>query len=135
MIRCNNIWAVWACMHSFLLSTLPSMQLDIRPALTVQGEVSRAEAASSAASGAVSGLSVGSDMLTPLIQRAKHQLEVERAKGGLHKAIAGAKTDTDLPQLEAAIQAARKAGVQERLQEASRYASWLNLPLVVKYRC
>lgn len=118
-------------MHSFLLSTLPSMQIYIRPAPTVQGEVSRAEAASSAASGAVSGLSVGSDMLTPLIQRAKHQLEVERAKGGLHKAIAGAKTDTDLPQLEAAIQAARKAGVQERLQEASRYASGLGLPCLV----
>ena len=85
-----------------------------------QGEVSKAEAASSAASGALSGLSVGSDMLTPLIQRAKQQLEVERARGGLHRAMAGAKAGADLPQLEAAIQAAAKAGVKDRLQEASR---------------
>ena len=85
-----------------------------------QAEVSGAEAASAAASGALSGLSVGSDMLTPLINRAKQQLEVERARGGLHKAMAAAKTDADLPQLDAAIQAARRAGVQDRVTEASR---------------
>jgi len=96
--------------------------LDLVP----QAEVSKAEAASSAASGALSGLSVGSDMLTPLVLRAKHQLEVERAKGGLHKAIAGAKTDAGLPQLEAAIQAARRVGLQDRLQEASRYGHLLS---------
>ncbi|DBB08447.1 TPA: hypothetical protein ACH3X3_15276 [Trebouxia sp. C0006] len=91
----------------------------------LKAEVSKAEAASSAASGALSGLSVGSGMLTPLITRAKHQLEVERARAGLHKAIAAAKTGAELPQLEAAIQAARKAGVQDRLQEASRHAGEL----------
>lgn len=85
-----------------------------------QAEVGRAEAASSAASGALSGLSVGSDMLTPLINRAKQQLEVERARSGLHRAMAAAKTDADLPQLDAAIQAARRAGVQDSVTEASR---------------
>ena len=80
----------------------------------------RAEAASAAASGGLSGLSVGFDMLTPLINRAKHQLEVERAKGSLHKAMAAAKTNADLPQLDAAIQAAHKAGLQDRVIEASR---------------
>ena len=95
--------------HSDAVNLTPALALSI-----VQAEVSKAEAASSAASGALSGPSVGSGMLTPLIQRAKHQVEVERARAGLHCA--------ELPQLEAAIQAARKAGVQERLQEASRYA-------------
>ena len=76
--------------------------------------------ASAAASGGLSGLSVGFDMLTPLINRAKHQLEVERAKGSLHKAMAAAKTNADLPQLDAAIQAAHKAGLQDRVTEASR---------------
>ncbi|KAL0041632.1 hypothetical protein WJX79_010152 [Trebouxia sp. C0005] len=95
----------------------------------LKAEVSKAEAASSAASGPLSGPSVGSGMLTPLIQRAKHQLEAERARAGLHKAIAAAKTGAELPQLEAAIQAARKAGVQDRLQEASRHASDLRARL------
>ena len=85
-----------------------------------QAEVGRAEAASAAASGGLSGLSVGSDMLTPLINRAKHQLEVERARGSLHKAMAAAKTNADLPQLDAAIQAAHKAGLRDRVTEASR---------------
>lgn len=85
-----------------------------------QAQVGRAEAASAAASGGLSGLSVGSDMLTPLISRAKQQLEVERAKGSLHKAMAAAKTNADLPQLDAAIQAAHKAGLQDRVTEASR---------------
>ncbi len=102
--------------HSDAVNLTPALALSI-----VQAEVSKAEAASSAASGALSGPSVGSGMLTPLITRAKHQLEVERARAGLHKAIAAAKTGAELPQLEAAIQAARKAGVQDRLQEASRY--------------
>lgn len=102
--------------NSDAVNPTPALALSI-----VQAEVSRAEAASSAASWALSGPSLGSGMLTPLIQRAKHQLEVERARAGLHKAIAAAKTGAELPQLEAAIQAARKAGVQDRVQEASRY--------------
>ena len=85
-----------------------------------QAELGRAEAVSAASIGAVSGLSVGPDMLAPLIVRAKHQLEIERARGGLHRAMAAAKTDADLPQLDAAIQAARRAGVQDRVPEASR---------------
>lgn len=91
-----------------------------KPCTCSQAEVGRAEAASAVASGGLSGLSVGFDMLTPLINRAKHQLEVERAKGGLHKAMAAAKTNADLPQLDAAIQAAHKAGLQDRVTEASR---------------
>ena len=62
-------------------------------------------------------------MLTPLIHRAKQHLDIERARGSLHKALATAQTDADLPQLEAAIQAARKAGIQDCLKEASRFAS------------
>ena len=91
-----------------------------KPFACPQVEVGRADAASAAASGGLSALSVGSDMLTPLINRAKHQLEVERARGGLHKAMAAAKTSADLPQLDAAIQAAHKAGLQDRVTEASR---------------
>jgi len=118
---CSNV----LCMRASTAASAPySDAVNLAPALAlciVQAEVSKAESASSAAIGALSGPSMGSGMLTPVIQRAKHQLEVERARAGLHKAIAAAKTDAELPQLEAAIQAARKAGVQDRLQEASRY--------------
>ena len=114
--------------HSDAVNLTPALALSI-----VQAEVSKAEAASSAASGALSGPSVGSGMLTPLITRAKHQLEVERARAGLHKAIAAAKTGAELPQLEAAIQAARKAGVQDRLQEVSRYIT-LSMPQCMSHK-
>ena len=107
-------------------------------AVSTQAEVSKAEAAGSAASGALSGLSLGSDMLTPLIQRARKQVEIEGARGGLHKAIAGARTHADLPHLEAAIQAARRLGVHDRLQEASRYRqhlAWIMLSLLLLWKC
>lgn len=113
-----TLHAVNACSPCVSLHSSPLTMH--KPCASSQAEVGRAEAASAAASGGLSGLSVGSDMLTPLINRAKQQLEVERAKGGLHKAMAAARTNADLPQLDAAIQAAHKAGLQERAIQASR---------------
>ncbi|KAL3163087.1 hypothetical protein ABBQ32_009505 [Trebouxia sp. C0010 RCD-2024] len=121
-----DVSAVVLCFLSWDDSFARRRRFDVSAGVVHTG---RAEAASAAASGGQIGLSVGPDMLTPLINRAKQQLEVERAKGGLHKAIAVARTNADLPQLDAAIQAAHKAGLQERATQASRHASELRARL------
>ena len=137
MIDCYYITITIQCYQHGVFGVIASSQSH-GGAVSTQAEVSKAEAAGSAASGALSGLSLGSDKLTPLIQRARKQVEIEGARGGLHKAIAGARTHADLPHLEAAIQAARRLGVHDRLQEASRYRqhlAWILLSLLLLWKC
>ena len=74
----------------------------------LQGDISRAEAAVQGATSTISGLTVGVDALSPLMQRARRQLEVEKVSEALSRTVAAAKGVGDLPRLEAAILQARK---------------------------
>lgn len=88
----------------------------------LQAEVSRAEAAASAP-GASLLLDVP-DLLAPLIQHAKTQLHLHIVTEALHRTSAAAHTTAELPKLESAIQAARKAGLEELLPEPCRSESY-----------
>lgn len=79
---------------------------------TLQVELIKAEAAAAAAAGS-SVTSEAAMGLQPAIAEAKRQQEVEKAAEALARALAGAKGLQDLPRLEAAILAARKAGAHE----------------------
>ena len=76
-----------------------------------QAAVQRAEAIASAASQHATGSHTeGLQLLQPVVQAVRHQHEVERTAEALQKAVLGSKALADLPRLEAAILAARKAG-------------------------
>ena len=76
-----------------------------------QAAVQRAEAVASAASQHATGAHAeGLQLLQPVLQAVRHQHEVERTAEALQKAVLGSKALADLPRLEAAILAARKAG-------------------------
>ena len=84
------------------------------------------------ATSTISGLTVGVDALSPLMQRARRQLEVEKASEALSRTVAAAKGVGDLPRLEAAILQARKLAADELQPETYRWAgAWShagNLP-------
>lgn len=79
----------------------------------MQGEVSKAEGARSAAASTL--LTDVPDFLAPLVQYAKTQLQLQIITESLHRAYAAADTTSDLPKLDSAISAARKAGLDELL--------------------
>ena len=90
----------------------------------MQDEVSKAEGARSTAASTL--LSEVPDLLTPLIQYAQTQLQLHSITEALHRAYAGAATTSDLPKLDSAILAARKAGLDELLPGPCRSVKHLS---------
>lgn len=87
---------------------LPTCLLCMR----LQAEIMKAEAVAAAAAGS-SILWEAAQALQPAIADGKRQQEVEKAGEVLARAVAASKGLADLPKLEAAIVAARKAGAHE----------------------
>ena len=90
----------------------------------LQGDISRAEAAVQGATSTISSLTVGVDALSPLLHRARRQLEVEKASEALSRTVAAAKGVGDLPRLEAAILQARKLAAEELQPETYRWVGF-----------
>ena len=97
-----------------LLQTTPCGSQALKAA------INKAERVAAATAGNMSSVALGTEFLTPRLQAAKRQLDLERAAEALGRMAQGAKSIEALPKLEAAILTAKKLRADELDPESYR---------------